>query len=51
VTSQRDERLERTAASRMVTISSALANCENALQGGPRADPPAVESPRWAAPM
>jgi hypothetical protein len=32
VTSQRDERLERTAASRMVTISSALAKYENALQ-------------------
>jgi diguanylate cyclase (GGDEF)-like protein len=32
VTSQRDERLERTATSRTVTVSSALANYENALQ-------------------
>jgi diguanylate cyclase (GGDEF)-like protein len=32
VTRQRDERLDRTAASRTVTISSALANYENALQ-------------------
>ena len=32
MTRQRDERLDRTAASRTVTISSALANYENALQ-------------------